>query len=245
MAGFFHPSKRIRERWPNNDKCRLTGVLVTGEGMPRVQRKEQISYLVCINNFNNGTIFHIMKKNVKINTTPVQPFASKAHVQARAAIPGDVVNPDHLSNRNVTANIEGGLSRAAMREEIEQLHQQGITVDDDNELAPENVQAPVPGAAPPPCTWEKPQYCCRCANADFSDQADKFVHHRWNQIADMDELQLFRMCFPEKWIVDLVIPQTNKTLGKPMGLQEFYVWLGCVFLCRVLSASRIVISGGQ
>jgi hypothetical protein len=33
----------------------------------------------------------------------------------------------------------------------------------------------------------------------------------------------------------LVIPQTNKTLGKPMDLQEFYVWLGCVFflLCFV------------
>jgi hypothetical protein len=43
------------------------------------------------------------------------------------------------------------------------------------------------------------------------------------------ELQLFRMCFPEKWIVDSVIPQTNKTLGKPMDLQEFYIWLGCIF----------------
>ena len=36
------------------------------------------------------------------------------------------------------------------------------------------------------------------------------------------------MCFPEKWIVDSVIPQTNKTLGK-IDLQEFYIWLGCIF----------------
>ena len=36
------------------------------------------------------------------------------------------------------------------------------------------------------------------------------------------------MCFPEKWIVDSVIPQTNKTLGK-IDIQEFYVWLGCIF----------------
>ena len=45
----------------------------------------------------------------------------------------------------------------------------------------------------------------------------------------MDELQLFHMCFPKKWIVNLVISQTNKTLGKPMDLQEFYAWLGCIF----------------
>ena len=45
----------------------------------------------------------------------------------------------------------------------------------------------------------------------------------------MDELQLFRMCFPEKWIVDSVIPETNNNLDKPMDLHEFYVWLGCIF----------------
>ena len=37
------------------------------------------------------------------------------------------------------------------------------------------------------------------------------------------------MCFPKKGIVDLVISQTYKTLGKPMDLQEFNVWLGCIF----------------
>jgi hypothetical protein len=42
------------------------------------------------------------------------------------------------------------------------------------------------------------------------------------------EPQLFCICFPKKGIVDLVIPQTYKTLGKPMDLQEFYVWLGCI-----------------
>ena len=125
--------------------------------------------------------------------------------------------------------LKGGLLRVVAREEIEQLRQQGITVDDDNEPAPENARPPVPGAAPPPGTWEKPQYCCRRSNLDRSDQAGKFIHHRWEEIADMDELQLFHMCFPEKWIVDSVIPETNKTLGKPMDLHKFYVWLGCIF----------------
>jgi hypothetical protein len=93
-------------------------------------------------------------------------------------VPGDAVNPDRSSNQNITANIEGGLSHAVTREEIRQLYQQGITVNDDNKSVPENAQAPVSGAAPPPGTWKKPQYCCRRANANFSDQACKFVHHQ-------------------------------------------------------------------
>jgi hypothetical protein len=32
----------------------------------------------------------------------------------------------------------------------------------------------------------------------------------------------------------LVIPQTNKTLGKPVDLHEFNVWLGCVFFMSCL-----------
>ena len=229
MARFFHPSARIREKWPNDDKRHLTGVLVAGEGKRRVHKKEQMCYLVRINDFDDVTILHIVKKNFRVDTAPAQPFPGEAPVQTCAAAPGDAVNPDRSSTRNTTANIEGGLSRVAMREEIEQLRQQGITVDDDNEPAPENALPPMPGAAPPPGTWEKPQYCCRRSNSDFTDQAGKFTHHRWDEIADMDELQLFRMCFPEKWIVGSVIPETNKTLSKPMDLQEFYVWLGCIF----------------
>jgi hypothetical protein len=33
MARFFHPSAKIREKWPQNYKHRLFGVLVTGEGI--------------------------------------------------------------------------------------------------------------------------------------------------------------------------------------------------------------------
>ena len=225
MAHFFHPSEHIRAKWPNDDKRRLTGVLVVGGGMRCVARKEQMCYLVRIDNIGEDVVLHIVKKNFKITVAPTEPFPSEALIHAPAA-PGDAVNPDRSSNRNTTINIEGGLSRAGTREEIEQLRQQGITVDDDNEPAPENAQALEVGEHTG--TWEKPQYCCRRANT-YSDQAGRFVHHRWDKIAEMDELQLFRMCFPEKWIVDSVIPETNKNLGTPVDLHEFYVWLGCIF----------------
>jgi hypothetical protein len=45
----------------------------------------------------------------------------------------------------------------------------------------------------------------------------------------MNKLDLFRMCFFEPFVIDVIIPETNKFLGTPMTLQEFYVWLRCIF----------------
>jgi hypothetical protein len=48
-------------------------------------------------------------------------------------------------------------------------------------------------------------------------------------------MSLFQMCFPEKYITKVLIPEMNKGLVKKMDLQEFYVFLGCIFfmLCFV------------
>mgnify|MGYP007027707777 FL=1 len=119
--------------------------------------------------------------------------------------------------------------RVETTEDIADLRHQGIEVDDDNEPAPENVPAQSE-AAPLPSNgrWEKPTVCSRRAN-NFQNLAGKFTNHRWDKIADYDELELFRMCFPEEWLVNVCIPMTNKGLAKKVDLQEFYVFLGCIF----------------
>jgi hypothetical protein len=48
-------------------------------------------------------------------------------------------------------------------------------------------------------------------------------------IADYEECQLFHMCFAEEQLVNVVIPMTNKELSNKMSIQEFYVFLGCIF----------------
>ncbi len=37
------------------------------------------------------------------------------------------------------------------------------------------------------------------------------------------------MCFPVQFVLDVIIPQTNRHLGTPINLHKFYVWLGCIF----------------
>ncbi len=74
MARFFHPSAKIRDHFPQNNKRRLTGVVVTGEGVRRIRNKDQMCYLVCIDEVNDGTIFYISKKNFKVDTKAATPF---------------------------------------------------------------------------------------------------------------------------------------------------------------------------
>ena len=110
MALFFHPSAKIREKWPQNDKRCLFGLLVTGKGIRRVQHKNQMCYLMRITEIDASTIFHIVKKNFKILSAPAIPFKSKkptaVHVDP-APVPREAVNPDRVADRNVVPNIEG------------------------------------------------------------------------------------------------------------------------------------------
>ena len=46
----------------------------------------------------------------------------------------------------------------------------------------------------------------------------------------MSEFDLFRMCFPDNYIWEVVVPRTNMYIdGLNMTLQDFYVWLGYHF----------------
>ena len=51
-ARFFHPSKRIREQWPNDNKRELTNMFVIGKGKRIVNRKEQWCCIVRIPKIN-------------------------------------------------------------------------------------------------------------------------------------------------------------------------------------------------
>ena len=46
----------------------------------------------------------------------------------------------------------------------------------------------------------------------------------------MTEISLFRVVFPEQWVRDTFIPETNEEVAVDnITLQEFYVYLGCHF----------------
>jgi len=95
-------------------------------------------YLVCIDEVDDGTIFFISKKNFKVDTPAAIPFESESLAQPVRGHDALVRDELRAAGANVVPNV-GTLSRGATREEIEELRQNGIEVDNDNELAPENA----------------------------------------------------------------------------------------------------------
>ena len=226
-ARFFHPSDKIRAKWPNDNKRQLVNVLVIGEGQRIVNRKNQWCYIVRIPEIDDGSEFHIVKFNFTVNVAPEVPFPGEINrgprsrrQQRPAAAVAREVDPLRAATSDVFANV-GNLG-----DDLEDLRRQGIEVDDDNEPAPENAEPAV--ERPNNGRFEKPMMCPR-RMANVNNAKGKFNSHRWDDIAEMNELDLFRMCFFEKFVIDVIIPETNKFLGTPMTLQEFYVWLGCIF----------------
>ena len=78
-ARFFHPSAKIRERWPNKHQTlRLSGLLVTGKATHCINRKQQICYKCRIPEIDNGTIFVISINNFKVDEAASTPFPDEA-----------------------------------------------------------------------------------------------------------------------------------------------------------------------
>ena len=190
----------------------------------RVGQKQQLCYLVTIPEFGDGVAFHIVKNNFRVEVTPETVFASEVITVGHTAPPP--VDTVFSSQTNVLPNVFGG---TGLREEIAQLRAEGIEVDDDNEPLPEDA-IPAP-ADPEGMRYEHttPTYCPRRANNDLVDSPGRWVHHRWDEIAEKSELDIFRMCMPEDFIREVVLPATNVHLFPHLTMQEFYKWLGCHF----------------
>ena len=108
QARFFHPSAKIREKWPNNHKrLRLKIVVVTRKELFRIPRRDQLAYKCCIAEIDDGRKFYICANNFRVDQDPVQPFEDELMATA-CAHPAD--EPDNNkeargSNENASNNI--------------------------------------------------------------------------------------------------------------------------------------------
>ena len=72
--------------------------------------------------------------------------------------------------------------------------------------------------------------CLSRGDPNIIDAKGVWKNLSWSLIAEILEFDLFRMCFPDNFIWEVVVPMTNKYIEGPnMTLQDFYVWLGWNF----------------
>ncbi len=132
-ARFFHPSDKIRAKWPNDNKRQLVNVLVIGEGQRFVNRKNQWCYIVRIPEINDGSEFHIVKFNFTMNIALEVSFPGELNrgpglrrQQRPAAAVACEVDPLWAATRDVVPNV------GELGDDLKDLRHQGIEVDNNN-----------------------------------------------------------------------------------------------------------------
>ena len=85
QARFFHPSAKIREKWPNDHKrLRLERVVVTRKELFRILRRNQLAHKCCIAEIDEGSESHICANKFRLDQDPVQPFEDESMAAACA-----------------------------------------------------------------------------------------------------------------------------------------------------------------
>ncbi len=137
----------------------------------------------------------------------------------------EIVNEADEMTAPQQVEMQAPVGRGLDQEEIADLRAQGFTIDNDNEPVEENAG---PTGPIPTGTWMRPAFCPR-KSAGHTNSNGKWHHPPWAEVAEMNELELFLMCFPVKYIKSVIFPEINKHLQVPVTMQEFFVFLGCHF----------------
>ena len=125
-ARFFHPSKDIRAKWPNDhSKKRLSGVIVLGQGQLMINRKLQKTYEVRIPELDNSVVYHIVRRNIRLDVACPDP-SNVFPEEVAAAAPAPRPPGERGSHQNAQRNV----GRGATADELNELRQQGITIDE-------------------------------------------------------------------------------------------------------------------
>ena len=119
-----------------------------------------------------------------------------------------------------------GLTLNIRLEYMVELRRQSIAINDDNDLAPDNVPRQVETTTGTGNLRREGIICPRKAG-NHQNSFASFIHCSHDAILCMSLLQLFLNIFSKYYLEDVLIADTNKGLSVPMDLQEFIKWVGC------------------
>ena len=99
-----------------------------------------------------------------------------------------------------------------------ELRRQRISIDDDNNPAPENVPRQDETTAGTG-NWRREGIICPRKAGNLQNSFAYFIHCSHDAILRMSLLLLFLVMFPEDYLEEVLITETNKGLIVPMYLQ--------------------------
>ena len=128
---FLHPRPAVSKRYPNATKNDVLEVLAIGQEEKVVCKRLQVCITMRHDDFDDGQILHAVTRFCKVTEEgPVESLFD--------TIPtNDVENDENVAVGGVE-NEEREIP-SMLNEDVSNFRAQGLSVDDDNEPAPENI----------------------------------------------------------------------------------------------------------
>ena len=226
-AKFLHPSKYIRELYPNMDQQQMVVDLkVVRREKKIVTRKEQLCLVVTSDQIMNGdqhVELHAVERWFKVTKEGHPDLFFTQAQPAEVTPPEEDDNPlEEIAERSRVTPLQP--------DEISIARGLGPMVDDDNQPAPENV--PTGGQSEESILgeWEHSGLCYRkVANGTDSKPQLKDM-----PTSEPTRIQLFEHLFPMKYVTEVILPATSKGMEKDLTYGEFLRFVGIWLLMATI-----------
>ena len=224
-----HPSALIQEKFLNPENWkRLEGCLTVRQEVKKISCKDQLSLVVTHDDFKdaNGNLqeLHAIKKHFSIQEEGDPDLFFDVPQERQEETMGTPL-PDAVDNQ-LRGENHGGLSDLVVA--LSGM----VDVDDNNQLAPENIPTMMNTPSIISTEWGHEGVCFRKESNHPNSPA--VLIHPVDTTRDDVNLQLFERLFPKNfWL----IPTMNWKLSNPVSYGELLSWIGLWVLLSMVDGS--------
>lgn len=232
LSRFLHPSAAIRAKYVNPVQGHTLSGMIVRRQEPKIVNRKEVTAIVCVHD------------DFKENGEHIELYALPRYIHISQEGPPElffnvVQQPSNESAQEsvstvINDEVRGALHGAPTDEEVNLVRFSGITVDDDNEPAPENR----PSAADTQADrvfgdWDHYTGICPRRSASAHNTQPRLKN--FPRDVKPTRLQLFELLFPKTFVLDVILVAINASLNGPSVsygefLQFLGIWLimGCV-----------------
>lgn len=223
LVRFVHPGKPFRDAYGELEyqRKKLSNFLVVGTSFEKVSSRSAATN--CLHLRHDDFPDQLFK--VSRHRCTITEEGPEEGLFVFAPSSGGRADTTARPESSAAASVVPGVGNFASitnvsAEDISVLRHNGIMVDDDNDPSPDNIPAD-DDAPPPSLNLRTNNICPRRASGNPSPDRGNFHNHTWAAIKNMSDLEiLLELCLPKKYIINVVVPETNKRLSTPMDFGE-------------------------
>ena len=236
MSKFVHSSRSIRHKYPNRPKNHnLQGVILVEVDAKVVWRGADAIMVFVFTHFDfPDEQFYAAKRYIHVTQEGkddslfvlVESFIPAVSAGSIGPLKFDKTNHANGEEENDAPILLSVRTSNLRSEDMVELRRQGISIDNDNNPAPENVLRKGENTNRTG-NWRREGIICPRKAGNLQNSFAFFRHYSHDAILCMSLLWLFLVMFPEEYIEEFLIPETNKGLIVPMDIQEYIQWVDC------------------